>query len=180
MLMVANTVYLCSLDKGLGPKRTYNNYFTALFHDLPEVLTKDIISPVKRSVSGLEDLLESYEKELVEAKLLPLLPSQWHRDFKYLLFNPFDDRISQKGVAVPVPGGLGKDCSDDDQPVDGAMIKSCDQFAAFMEAQTSIRYGVRSKTLEEGMEELRGTLSQRMSHGVDFKGLIERFDEMRI
>lgn len=180
MLMVANTTYLCSLDMGMGPKRTYNNYFTALFHDLPEVLTKDIISPVKRSVSGLEDLLESYERELVEEKLLPLLPSQWHRDFEYLLFNPFDDRICQDGVAISVKGGLGSDCSDDDRPVDGALIKSCDQFAAFMEAQTSIRYGVKSKTLEEGMQELRQVLSDEKPHGVDFGRLIRRFDEMRV
>lgn len=180
MLMVANTAYLCSLDKGMGPKRIYNNYFTALFHDLPEVLTKDIISPVKRSVSGLEDLLESYERELVEDKLLPLLPSQWHRDFEYLLFNPFDDRIRRGGVVVQLPGGIGSDCLDEDQPVDGSLIKSCDQFAAFMEAQTSIHYGVRSKTLEEGMLELRNTLSQKMSHGVDFEMLIKRFDEMKV
>ncbi|MEW6536924.1 MAG: HD domain-containing protein [Candidatus Auribacterota bacterium] len=50
MLIVAILAYLCSNEIGACPARIYNNYFSSLFHDLPEVLTRDIISPVKKSV----------------------------------------------------------------------------------------------------------------------------------
>jgi putative hydrolase of HD superfamily len=47
MLIVAVLSYLFSLEIGACRKRCYNNYFTGLFHDLPEVLTRDIVHPVK-------------------------------------------------------------------------------------------------------------------------------------
>ena len=63
MLIVATTSYLCTMEMGVKAcdKRIYNNFFAGLFHDLPEVMTKDIISPVKRSVRGLEDIIKEYE-----------------------------------------------------------------------------------------------------------------------
>ena len=178
MLMVANLSYLCALDQGFGPRRAYNNYFCALFHDLPEVLTKDIISPVKKSIVGLESLLEGYERELVEEKLLPLLPSQWHRDFEYLLFQPFQDRVRENGKMEPRP--LSLDTDDALDPVDGSIIKTCDLFAAYMEAETSIRYGISSKTLQQGRDELRRIISYRSSDQLSFEGMLESFDEMDI
>ncbi len=54
MLVVALLSYLFSLEIGACRKRCYNNYFTGLFHDLPEVLTRDIVHPVKKAVSGLD------------------------------------------------------------------------------------------------------------------------------
>ncbi len=51
MLIVAILSYLFSLEIDACPKRGTNNYFTGLFHDLPEVLTKDIISPVKTAAT---------------------------------------------------------------------------------------------------------------------------------
>ncbi len=63
MLIVAMLLYLFSLEIGAGGKRIYNNFFAGLFHDLPEVLTRDIVSPVKRSVAGLEELIKTIEQE---------------------------------------------------------------------------------------------------------------------
>jgi 5'-deoxynucleotidase YfbR-like HD superfamily hydrolase len=64
MLLVANMVYLNDLDKGADDAEVYGDFFRALFHDLPEVLTKDVISPVKNSIDGLNKLLEDYERSL--------------------------------------------------------------------------------------------------------------------
>ncbi|MCA6069567.1 MAG: HD domain-containing protein [Endomicrobium sp.] len=50
-----------------------NNFYSALFHDLPEILTKDIVSPVKSSISGLEDIIKQYERKQVDEKILPLI-----------------------------------------------------------------------------------------------------------
>ncbi|KAA0242417.1 MAG: HD domain-containing protein [Candidatus Brocadia sp. AMX2] len=44
-LFVAILSYLFSLEIKACARRCVNNYFTGLFHDLPEVLTRDIISP---------------------------------------------------------------------------------------------------------------------------------------
>lgn len=85
MFIVAATSYLCTLEMGIDPcsKRFYNNFYAGLFHDLPEVLTKDIISPVKGSVEGLKEIIKDYEDFQMKEELLPLLPRHWHGDMKY-------------------------------------------------------------------------------------------------
>ena len=58
MLVVAILSYFMSLELD-NPcrKRLENNFFSGLFHDLPEVLTRDIVSPVKNSVKGLDSII---------------------------------------------------------------------------------------------------------------------------
>ena len=50
MLTVAIFGYFFSIEVNACDKRLQNNFFTALFHDLPEALTRDIITPVKYCV----------------------------------------------------------------------------------------------------------------------------------
>ena len=59
MLVVAILSYFMSLELD-NPcrKRLENNFFSGLFHDLPEVLTRDIVSPVKNSVKGLDSIIK--------------------------------------------------------------------------------------------------------------------------
>ena len=47
----------CGVD--FCPKRKYNNFFSALFHDLPEAVTRDIISPVKQATDGLPSIVKN-------------------------------------------------------------------------------------------------------------------------
>jgi len=166
MLMVAIMSYLCSLRNKAPAERTVSNFYTALFHDLPEVLTKDIITPVKKSVGGLEDLIAKYEEQQVEQVLLPLLPATWRKDFEHLLLDPFRNRPQEEGAAWAV---------------DGAMLKGCDNLAAFIEANSSIKYGVSSKVLRMGKQRLLeiyqngGPIS-----GIDFYQLMLELDHMDI
>ena len=139
--MVANMVFLNNLDRGISGRQLYNDYYTALFHDLPEVLTKDVISPIKKNVSGLADLLESYEKEMIGSRIMPLLPSSWHKEMEFMIYGPFEDTDDPE---------FGKRS--------GKSIKSCDLLAAYVEAHVSICYGVSSQSLKEGEEELRTRL----------------------
>ena len=53
MLTVALFGYFYSVKINACEKRLQNNFFVSLFHDLPEALTRDIISPVKYSVDEL-------------------------------------------------------------------------------------------------------------------------------
>ncbi len=82
-LMVADSMYLHDLDVGASDERVYNDFYTGLFHDLPEVLTKDVISPIKENVSGLAAILEDYEKDLVESNIMPLLDEGWREGFRH-------------------------------------------------------------------------------------------------
>ncbi|MCL2890739.1 MAG: HD domain-containing protein [Methanomassiliicoccaceae archaeon] len=157
MLMVANMIYLHDLDIGADDETIYKDYFTALFHDLPEVLTKDVITPIKKSIGGLDELLSEYEKEMVSSSLLPLLPEEWQDDFLSLISDPFKDSEGRNGKA----------------------IKVCDLMAAYIEAHVSVCYGISSKVLINGKAELKRKLLAS-STAIDVKALMERLDEMDI
>ena len=61
MLTVAVFSYFYSLEVNACDKRLQNNFFVSLFHDLPEALTRDIITPVKYSVDDLSEIIAEYE-----------------------------------------------------------------------------------------------------------------------
>jgi len=159
-LLVANTMYLYDLDKGVSDRQIYNDYYTGLFHDLPEVLTKDVITPIKVNVSGLAALLEDYEHDLIEEKIMPLIQSDWRDEFRFMVYDPFTD------VDDPEFGKR-----------DGFDLKTCDMLAAYMEAHISICYGVSNSTLREGEKEIREKLLAR-EKGIDTVKLIEDLERM--
>ena len=99
MLIVAVLSYLFSLEIGACGKRCINNYFNGLFHDLPEVLTRDIISPVKRSVAGLGELIKEYEREQMEKEVYGLLPEACHDEMRMFTENEFASVIIVNGKA---------------------------------------------------------------------------------
>lgn len=98
MLIVAITSYLTTLEMNgdACKKRFYNNYFAGLFHDLPEVLTRDIISPVKEGAE-LDDIIKECERRKMKEELLPLLPKQWRAEMSYFTENEFKNKIKIEG-----------------------------------------------------------------------------------
>jgi len=72
-MLVATISYLLSLELKVCDKRLFNNFFGGLFHDLLEVVTRDIISPVKRSSEKLDNLVTELEQQLAEKELFPFL-----------------------------------------------------------------------------------------------------------
>lgn len=156
MLIVAMLSYLASVELGACDKRVSNNYFAGLFHDLPEVLTRDIVSPVKRSVEGLEELIKEIENRQVEEKLLPLLPAAWHKELRYFMEDEFANKICLDGRVRQVsPGEIGALYNENVySPIDGELVKACDHFAAFMEAYLSMSHGIRSHYLHDGYHAL--------------------------
>lgn len=160
-LMVANMIFLSDMDNEANSEQIYADYYTGLFHDLPEVLTKDVITPVKTNVGGLPVLLEGYEHELIESKIMPLIPEGWRDELRWMVYDPFvndsNGRCTRRGTD----------------------LKSCDNMAAFMEARISICYGISSKALRDGEKEIRRKL-ETSGEGIDAKGLIGCFDRMDI
>ncbi|MCL5982941.1 MAG: HD domain-containing protein [Firmicutes bacterium] len=170
MLVVAMLGYFCSLELGAGDRRLYNNFFAGLFHDLPEVLTRDIVSPVKRSVEGLDELIKDIEDRQVEEKLLPLLPDFWHQEIRYFMTDEFKSKIQLAGQTCFVTSDKINVAYNGDEfsPLDGEVLKACDQFAAYVEAYLSLTHGIRSPSLLDGHRELCSLYRDKKIAGIDF------------
>lgn len=178
MLIVAMLTYLCSTEIDACGKRIYNNYFAGLFHDLPEVLTRDIVSPIKSSIEGLQELIKEYEEIQIEERLLPLLPVSWHEEIRYFIEDEFENKVKLHGEIVKgisteqLNRDYNKDCFD---TVDGRLIRACDHLAAFIEASLSINYGIKSHHLEEGIKRLFELYQGVEIGGIDFQHLFEYY-----
>lgn len=177
MLIVAVLTYLFSVEIGACPRRIYNNYFAGLFHDLPEVLTRDIVSPVKRSVEGLDAIIKDIEKVQFEEKILPLLSREWHEEILYFLEDEFENKVVVDGRLQLCPAkGLDAEYNQDRfNPLDGEMVKACDQLAAYIEASLSIDYGIRAPDLLRGKEQIYARNAGQIVAGLDFKKLYDYF-----
>ncbi|HMK53782.1 MAG TPA: HD domain-containing protein [Methanobacteriaceae archaeon] len=180
MLIVAATSYLGTLEMGIEPcsKRLYNNFFAGLFHDIPEILTKDIISPIKRSVVGLEDIIKDYENYQMKEELLPLLPRTWHNEMRYFTDGEFLNKVNENGV---IKVGISfKDLNkkynkDQFSPMDGELIKAFDQLSAYIEAKLSINYGVTSDSLKEAETNIYESMKGVKVSGVDLGRIFHYF-----
>ncbi len=171
MLIVAINCYLFSLKLKPFPcnRRLYNNFFAALFHDLPEVLTRDIISPVKKSVEGLDEIIKQYEQLQLEQRLLPLLPENWRAEMKYFTTSEFENRILVNGRTRILPEEIDADWNKDGySPVDGRLVKICDDLAAFVEVILSRAHGIRSRAMEESRQQLLKKYTNFTASGIDF------------
>ncbi|MDP4095049.1 MAG: HD domain-containing protein [Bacillota bacterium] len=177
MLIVAYLSHLCSLELNACDKRIYNNFFAGLFHDLPEVLTRDIVSPVKRSVEGLDALIKEIEKLQVEEKILPLLPLSWHDEIRYFVEDEFQSRIIQNDKVRNVHSA--EICktynSNEFSPIDGEIIEACDKLAAYIEAFLSMSHGIKSHNLMEGHELLYSKYKNKIVAGIDFGQFFDYF-----
>ena len=152
MLIVAMLAYLFSLER--DPLRRVNNYFTGLFHDLPEVLTRDIINPVKRSVEGLKELIKEYEQEEMERKIYKLIPSGWHSQMRMFTESEFANTSLR----------------------DGELIKASDELAAFIEAYLSLKNGINNDDLHNARETIAKKYKSKIILGVDFGKMYEEFE----
>lgn len=180
MFIVAATSYLCTLEMGINacPKRFYNNFYAGLFHDLPEVLTKDIISPVKGSVEGLKEIIKDYEDFQMKEELLPLLPRPWHEDMKYFSESEFENKIQDNqevklGISFR---DLNKKYNRDEfSPLDGELLHAADRLAAFIEAKLSLDHGIKSAELEEAAKNIYSDYDGRKISGIDFGRIFNYF-----
>ena len=179
MIIVAILGYFCALRLDAGPKRAVNDFLCGLFHDLPEVLTRDIISPIKRSVAGLDELIKDIEKRQIAEKILPLLPSEWHKEILYFAENEFADRaiVDGKIKLLSYPEEISEKYNEDQySAVDGSVLKGCDHLAAFVEAWLSIRHGITSQHLSEGEEKIGEMYKSKSIAGISFAEIFGKFN----
>ncbi|WP_449243124.1 HD domain-containing protein [Desulfovibrio sp.] len=165
VFVVAAFAWFFSLEVEACPARRQNNFFSGLFHDLPELLTRDIISPVKLSAPEIADLIKAYEnRELQRLVMKPLrdngLADVAARLGYYLGLDAgseFAATILENGRARAVSSGeLSRDCNRDElDPKDGELLKMCDKLAAFIEAYTALRTGITSDQLTQACWRIR-------------------------
>ncbi len=167
MFLVACYAHFFTLALGACRARRVNDFFAGLFHDLPELLTRDIISPVKKSVSHISDLIHEYERKELHRRVLEPMTSAGHgyiaeRLGYYLgleVGSEFQACARLDGVATAVSEAELIARFDDDRfdPKDGQMLKVCDALAAFIEAYTALRNGISSDELQQGLFRMRQT-----------------------
>ena len=186
MFMVACYAYFYSLSIGACRARALNNFFAGLFHDLPELLTRDIISPVKKSFKELDQLLQEYERQQMERRVFATLREDDHKDIVERLAYYLGLETGSEFHSSIIEGGkirrvdfdeLHEEYNQDGlDPKDGELLKMCDELAAFLEAYTSIRNGVASPELEEAMWRLKSRRFEDTRLARDMRAILADFD----
>jgi putative hydrolase of HD superfamily len=99
MLIVAVLSYLFSITIDACPKRRTNNYFAGLFHDLPEVLTKDVISPVKKAATGVDRFVKEFERDEMQRRIYrpKLIPQAWQPEMRMYTEDEFASKVTIEG-----------------------------------------------------------------------------------
>ena len=162
-------------------KRIINNFFTGLFHDLPEAVTRDIISPVKQATDELPNIVKKIEDEIVNRELVPLMEKFFADELIYFTSDEFINRIKDKDGNIKEVSWEDlnrKYNSEDYSPVDGRTVRIADHISALMEADISIKHGITSSHLEFGRKNmLENYPIGKVINGIDtgwlFNGLTE-------
>ncbi len=169
-------------DFAFCSKRIFNNYFSALFHDLPEAVTRDIISPVKQATDTLSSIVKQIEAEMIEAELIPLMEKFYVDELVYFTDDEFENRIlfdSPKGKITLPDISFDDLCekynTDGYSPVDGKLVRCADHIAAFVEAHSSISHGITSKQLTTGKENLTKLYTGNVISGIDVHSFFASF-----
>jgi len=179
MLIVAILSYLFSLEICACPKRSANNYFTGLFHDLPEVLTKDIISPVKRAATGLDRFVKDFEREEMERRIYgpELIPKAWQPEMRMFTEDEFVSKVTIDGhVRHTTSDAITASYNNDRyNPVDGELVKAADDLAAFMEAYLALQNGISNSQLQTAVREKKRLYREKTIAGINFGKVYKGF-----
>lgn len=178
MLVVAILSYFMTLElENPCRKRLENNFFAGLFHDLPEVLTRDIVSPVKNGVKGLDSIISEIEDEQMKEVIYPLLPPSWHAEIEYYTQNEFDSKVIDDDEIKMVTSDIINEKYNDEKynPIDGQIIRGCDHLSAYIEAYMSLSYGIKSEQMASGYEHLRQKYVDKIIGRLNFGKLFDYF-----
>lgn len=177
---VAALTLLFSREIGISGKRLYNNFFSALFHDLPEAVTRDIISPVKQATDTLPDIVKDVESLFLEKELIPLMDDCFRDELLYFTREEFKNRVCIDGKVKYVTFDELQEQYNKSEfsPVDGKIIRVSDHIAAFIEADSSIRFGISSGHLVSGRKNIIDLYPAGATvSGIDVSAILREFQE---
>ncbi len=170
-LVVAILSYLFTVEVGGCDKRKVNNFFGGLFHDLPEVLTRDIISPIKRGVKGIDSILKDIEDQQMQSVVFPLMPEKWREEISYFTMDEFASKMKLDGKIQITTSDLLNAVYNKDEycPIDGEIIRGCDHLSAYMEAILSVKNGVEAEPLLVALKNLAAIYEGKNIGGIRFE-----------
>lgn len=176
-LIVALSAYLVSFDIGCCKQMRINHFLCGLFHDLPEILTRDIISPIKRSVKGLDEFIKKIEEEAVNEKILAIVPPNIQDDICYFTQNEFSNRYKIEHFCYTADGESLMQTYNKDEfnGVYGEFLKIFDNLSAYLEAKISISHGISSDDLLSGAKGIYDKCADKVMCGVDVGKLFRDF-----
>jgi putative hydrolase of HD superfamily len=187
MFIVACYAYFLSMAVEACPRLRNNNFFAGIFHDLPELLTRDIISPVKRSVRKIGDLIKQYEKHETRKRVFTLLEQGGYDDISSRLAYFLGVDVDSEFVCTVRRDGSTREVSREQlfrrfnsnafDPKDGELLKTCDSLAAFIEAYTAMRNGITTDQLQQAVWRIRADYNQHsLGDGLHIGSLLADFD----
>ena len=174
MLMTAIFTWLLTREIDACGKRLSNNFFGGLFHDLPEAVTRDIISPVKNSVEGMPEAIGQIEREMAEEEIYPLLEEAWLPEFRYFTIDEFASKIREKGTVTKTTSDEinARYNEDSFDPIDGELVNVADKFSAFLEAYMTKEIGLQTRHTEEALRLSKNMRGKTVKvAGIDLSGL---------
>lgn len=177
-LIVAISAYLVSFDIGCCEKMRINHFLGGIFHDLPEILTRDIISPIKRSVKGLDRLIKDIEEEAVAKRILAIVPLNIAEDIKYFTQDEFANRYVIEHFTHKAKSGeelMSEFNSNEYNAIYGEFLKLFDYLSAYLEAKISISHGISSDDLSSGAEGIYEKCKDALIMNVDIGRLFRDF-----
>jgi len=123
--------YLLALKANLQVKEIYDIMIASILHDLPEAFTGDVISPTKRKVSGLEEIIGEIEKDFIK---------DWYNNKNIL-----EEKIKkfEQHIYAPFENDYG------------AYVKTSDLIAALIECSLEISTGNQNKYFINTFESLK-------------------------
>ena len=156
-------------------RRVINNFFSALFHDLPEAVTRDIISPVKQATDDLPNIVKKIENEIVNKELVPLMEDFFVNEIIDFTSDEFSNRIKDSdGKVVNVSWEELNEKYNEEKyfPIDGGLVRIADHLSALMEADIYIKHGITSIHLQNGRDGLLNSYDQNeIINGIDVYSL---------
>ena len=174
------------------PNRRYNNFFSALFHDLPEAVTRDILSPVKQATDELPSIVKNIEDEIVRKELLPLMEDFYRDELMYFTNDEFENRIiipqlNQENEKTSKYDytlqrvsfeDLNEKFNEDKYcPIDGKLVRLADHISAFVEADSSIKFGITSAHLVQGRENIKKSYTNKGEvNGINLSKFFDLFE----
>ncbi|MFW5733994.1 MAG: HD domain-containing protein [Oceanidesulfovibrio sp.] len=188
MFLVACYASFFSMAMETCKARMVNNFFAGLFHDMPELLTRDIISPVKKSVSHISELINEYERKELHRRVLGPMRTAGYGPLAGRLAYFLGLEVGSEFQACVMVDGKPRAVTDDEletvynqdryDPKDGSMLKVCDTLAAFIEAYTALRNGISSDELQQGLFRMRQSYAKTVLGGgkIHVGALIADFD----
>lgn len=179
MLMVAILSYVALKKANIeNDNCLYSTFMVSLFHDLPEIITRDIVSDLKEDLDPR--IIKEAEEEGVREEIYPLLPPYIREEISCFLginenshnegIDEFSCRVCrflQDGLKIELldTRDFREICrqemissSDSCLVIPGTLVKEADITAAYAEAVYSINYGLRSEELMRAADKLKEKL----------------------